>query len=35
LAVARIELEVEHWGVVDQGDGLLLESLSPKMLNSE
>lgn len=34
LAVARIELDVEHWGTVDQGDGLLLELLSPKLLKT-
>ena len=30
LAVARFELDVEHWGELDARTGLLLESFSPK-----
>jgi len=32
LAVARIELEVDHWGEVEWGDGLLVERLVPRAL---
>lgn len=35
LAVARIELEVDHWGEVDWGDGLLVERLVPRALAAE
>lgn len=32
LAVARIELDVDYWGEVDSGTGLLLELLTPRAL---
>jgi phosphohistidine phosphatase len=35
LAVARIELEVDHWGEVEWGDGLLIERLIPRGLDAE
>ncbi len=34
LAVARFELQVDHWGEFDARTGLLLESLSPKTLQN-
>lgn len=35
LAVARIELDVDHWGAVEWGDGVLLECLVPRGLEAE
>ncbi len=35
LAVARIELDVDHWGEVEWGDGRLLECLLPRTLAPE
>ncbi len=32
---ARIELEVDHWGEVEWGDGLLIERLIPRGLDAE
>lgn len=34
LAVARVEFDVEYWGEVEWGSGLLLELLTPRMLKS-
>lgn len=34
LAVARIELDVDYWGEVEAGSGLLLELLTPRVLRS-
>ena len=34
LAVARFELQVDHWGEFDERTGLLLESFSPKTLRN-
>lgn len=34
LAVARIRLEVDHWGEVEWGDGLLIERLIPRGLDA-
>ncbi len=34
LAVARFELQVDHWGECDARTGLLLESFSPKTLQN-
>lgn len=33
LSVARLELDVEYWGEIAPGGGLLLEHLYPKMLS--
>lgn len=33
LSVARLELNVEYWGEISPGSGLLLEHLFPKMLD--
>jgi phosphohistidine phosphatase len=35
LAVARIELDVDHWGAVEWGDGVLLECIVPRGLEAE
>lgn len=35
LAVARIELDVQFWGEIDAGSGLLLELLVPRSLRDE
>jgi len=32
LAVARIEFEVEHWGLVEWGSGLLVDLITPRHL---
>lgn len=34
LATARFELRVDHWGEADEGCGLLLELLTPRMLRN-
>ncbi len=34
LSVARFELDINYWGEITPGCGLLLEHLYPKMLNS-
>jgi hypothetical protein len=35
LAIARIEIEVDYWGEVDWGKGLLMEFLTPRSLYGE
>ncbi|MDF1861491.1 MAG: histidine phosphatase family protein [Verrucomicrobiales bacterium] len=35
LAVARIELDIDYWGEVDSGTGLLLELLTPRALKTD
>lgn len=35
LAIARIDLEVEHWGSVEWGSGLLIERIIPRSLGGE
>jgi hypothetical protein len=35
LAVARIELEVDYWGGVEWGKGLLMEFLTPRSFSGE
>jgi phosphohistidine phosphatase len=35
LAVARIDLKVEHWGAVEWGSGLLVERIIPRSLGDE
>ncbi|MEX2580683.1 MAG: histidine phosphatase family protein [Verrucomicrobiales bacterium] len=35
LGVARLELDVDHWGEVDEGCGSLVELLTPKNLKKE
>lgn len=35
LGVARLELDVDHWGEADEGCGSLVELLTPKNLKKE
>ncbi len=35
LAIARIALEVDHWGEVEWGKGLLMEFLTPRSFSGE